>query len=119
VPKVSELIADEAPLTIPFDGGDVHIQFRPRVVTAAWQKRIGDAEQAGSDYEAMLYGPLKEAVISWDLERNDGSTYELTSEAMAEIPKHILNQTLVAIMRTARPNYQRLLGVPTAGSSAP
>lgn len=120
MPKLSELMRDQADLTVPFEGGDLHVVYRPRVVTPEWQRAIGEAEDSpNSDYEAMVYGPLKDALISWDLEREDGTIYELTSEAMATVPRHILTQTLVAVIRTARPNYARLLAPSTDGSSAP
>lgn len=118
MPKLSELMADEAPLTIPFELGELHVVYRPRVVTPEWQTAIGKAEM-GDDYEPMLYGPLKEALVSWDLENSDGAPYPITSESMATIPRHILTNLLVAVIRTARPNYQRLAGVSTAGSSEP
>ncbi|MGE3271207.1 MAG: hypothetical protein AB7P40_20825 [Chloroflexota bacterium] len=119
MPKLSELIADEAPLTVRFRGGDLQLVYRPRVVTPKWQHTIILAERQGDDDEAMLYGPLKDALLSWDLEQDDGSPCPITSEAMENVSRAVLTGILLAVISDARPNSMRLPAPSTDGSSEP
>lgn len=116
MPKLSELVANEAPATIPLDLGSVSVVYRPRVLTPNWEAGVGAAEREG-DHERSIYGPIRDLVVSWDLQREDGEPYELTSEGLADVPRSVLQSVLIGVILAARPNAQRLLGRSTATSA--
>lgn len=116
MPKLAELIADRAEAHVPLDHGSIAITYRPKIVTPKWQEQIAEAERQG-DLNASLYEPLAEALISWDLERDDGTPYPLTREGLQDVPKVVLTSVLVAVLLAARPNLTRLADS-SNGSSA-
>lgn len=118
VPTVSELMRDQAGMDVVFDDDmKVHVEYRPRVITTAWQNAINEAEQQGAGDAAILFQPLRDAIISWDLEKTTGTTYGMEDEEMATIPRQILNQILFSLVTTARPNQTRPPVLSTGGSS--
>jgi hypothetical protein len=119
VPTVAELMSDRADMAVQCELGDIQVTYRPRVVTPQWQKDIGDRETAGEDETSTLYRPLREAIVSWNLEYAKGTPYDLTDESLASIPRQILNQVLFSLIATARPNQQKPPILSTGGSLAP
>ena len=119
MPRVSELVADRAETDVQCDIGTLHIVYRPRVVTTEWQRKVGEAEARGEGDEVTLFAPLRETIIEWDVTDESDKPYPLTDEALVKLPRQILNQVLLAVVASARPNPQRLLDSFTAGSSGP
>lgn len=119
MPTVAELMADRAEMKVVCEIGEIYVEYRPRVITPAWQKAIGDQEAAGAGEEVTLFQPLRDSVISWDLEVRSGTAYGLTDEELATIPRQILNQILFSLVTTARPNQMKPPVLSTGGSLAP
>lgn len=107
MPRLAELLADRAELRVPLELGEISAVYRPQVVTGTFQTSIVEAERKG-DLQGSLYGPVSEALVSWDLERDDGSVYPLTAEGLMEVPKVVLESVLLAMLMAARPNPQTL-----------
>jgi hypothetical protein len=107
MPTVAELMSDRAEIDVQCDLGTIRLTYRPRIVTPKWQKEVGDREEAGGEVEEILFRPIREAVIEWDLERTKGQPYGLDDESMHEIPRVILNQILWSVIQMTLPNRAR------------
>lgn len=119
MPRVAELMADRATTKVKSDLGEFTITYRPRVVTSEWQRKVGEAELAGGGVALTLFQPIRETVIEWDLTDEHDKPYEFTDEALAAVPLQLLNQVLMTVAASIRPNQSRLVDASTATSSAP
>lgn len=119
MPTVAELMSDAAPMRVQCDLGEISVEYRPRVITPAWQRAVTEKETSGADETETLFQPLRDCIRTWDLYKSPGVPYELTDDDLREIPRQILNQILWSLMTTARPNQDRPPVLSIASSSAP
>lgn len=119
MPTLAELMVDRAAMDVLCDLGKIHVTYRPRVINPKWQREITKAEEDGAGDEVTLYQPLRDAVISWDLDESPGVPLEMTDEGLSTVPRQILNQVLWSLMTTARPNQKRPPELSTGGLLVP
>lgn len=67
--RLSSATSKARPLTVPFEGGDLLVQYRPASYTVAEL----DALQADSKNTARIVESMLRTLVSWDLEYDEDS----------------------------------------------
>jgi hypothetical protein len=103
VPKLTDLVADRATVSVPFEGAALRVTYRPGAITPKVQASVFKA-QRDQDLEAGLCRPLSGLLVRWDLTDDDGEPMATTPEALAELPAQLLLRVLEAITDDIAPN---------------
>lgn len=106
MPRISDVIKNEATVLIPAGDEHLSVTYRPSVITPSMQEGVMAAERTGSIQQA-LYGPLEQLIVTWDLTDDDGVPYGTTEEALKVVPTVALVHVLMAIFRDLGPNGMR------------
>lgn len=85
MPKLSELLADSARLTIEFPGADVHVTYRPGVYTRELEASLTGLEELPNEEARDRCDELLSALIAdWDLTDEDEQPIPLKRGMIAD-----------------------------------
>lgn len=88
------------PLTIKFEGDELHVTYRPSAMTPAREDDLGKLAVS------KQWAPLAVALIaSWDLKEADGKTdVKITEKRLYELDVPFLQEVVTEISRDMNPN---------------
>lgn len=89
----------ERKITVPYDGEEIGIVFRPAAVNADWLERMGEE---GKDARTYV-GLLSEALVSWDIEGDDGTPLPVSVDVLWRLPVDLLNLLAQAMIEGLAP----------------
>lgn len=113
--KISRLTGEVAELTITVpplkddpesEPENVLIVYRPGALTLEVGDRIKEVQESGFEMDVILV-MLERMLVSWDLQKEDGTALGVTPEDIKTVPLAFLGQLLGAMERDVRPNLQR------------
>jgi hypothetical protein len=108
--RLSAMLANTTELTVPFDGEDVQVCYRPNAVTLDLSDKMeADAKAASEDHPeetgedrtrySWLVANLQPVMEWWDVLEDDGSRMAPTDTNMRRMPINFLNAVLAAILK--------------------
>lgn len=104
--KLSAAVSPARPVTVHFDGDDLHVEYRPTSYTPAEVVALQEATpttgkrmSAAAQREALdrTIETMLRLIVSWDLEDEDGRTIPLTREALRDVPLNVFHEVQRAI----------------------
>lgn len=115
--RLSALTADRRPLKIEFGDDTLNLVYRPSTINAVQEARELEDKAAGKHVMAQAR-TLVEAIISWDIQDDDGQSLPVSEEVMASLGLDVTLKINRAIIQDLLPN-QTTGSVSSNGASAP
>lgn len=107
--RLSQATSKARPLTVPFEGGDLSVQYRPASYTVA---ELDELQANTRDTKRIVESMLR-TLVSWDLEYDEGQVDDegqplegvipLTTKALTQ---YVPTSVFVEIMRTMQEDQQ-------------
>lgn len=98
MPRLSDLLKNQATLVVPYRGTEITITYKPEALTAeqqaAIQKRVADGQLNHDDMDAAMVCDL---VTSWNLTGDDDQPCPLTFEFVRARSKSLLMHLVQAM----------------------
>lgn len=108
MPKFSSLVQKTVPLAIQFGGETLNVVFNPTVYTPAFEDLVNTTgKQVGHDQMTEM---ASELLVSWDLTNDEGTAIPTTTEALRQLPIHLLAAVLKPIVATFAPDPKTTAG---------
>lgn len=101
--RISQLVSDQRTVSVPVDGEQVSVTYRPGGFTPETEDRLHQHEedQRGG---AALVELLEGCLTSWDLEGDDGQALPVDAAQLRTLPIRFLGQVVKAIAEDMSPN---------------
>lgn len=103
--RLSTLTADRRPLRVPFGDDALTLTYKPSTINAVQETRELEDKAAGKHVLSQVR-TLAEAVISWDLQDDDGNPLPITEEVMKGLGLDVILKINRAIIADLLPNPQ-------------
>lgn len=74
-------------MVVAYDGDEIGVTFRPAAINADWLERMSALDGEAQGYVALI----NEALVSWEIEDDEGQALAPTIELMRQLPVDLLN----------------------------